>query len=196
MHAKNVCGTQQESSKLSGGQQQKIRAAQTIVQDKWFNPTVVAVSPDDAEAIDLYRGTGTDQFILSPAPRSSAFSPLWNMRIVVSKSVDDPLMIDPSILTLYPGQHRIRRRPVLVLHDERVSGAPRGTGRAGHWKRRRSVPTECLMVVVHGRIRDHAEDWITADIETQVRAIMTDTGRSRGWAIRELRWPLLKRSRA
>jgi hypothetical protein len=52
------------------------------------------------------------------------------------------------------------------------------------------------MVVVHGRIRDHAEDWITADIETQVRAIMTDTGRSRGWAIRELRWPLLKRSRA
>jgi hypothetical protein len=76
MHAKNVCGTQQESSKLSGGQQQKIRAAQTIVQDKGFNPTVVAVSPDDAEAIDLYRGTGTDQFILSPAPRSSVLAAL------------------------------------------------------------------------------------------------------------------------
>jgi hypothetical protein len=64
---------------------EKLRKAVAVVQGLGFNPTLAAVSPEDAETLDLTRGTSIDQFILAPAPRASAFSPLWSLSLRVVK---------------------------------------------------------------------------------------------------------------
>jgi hypothetical protein len=61
------------------------------------------VSPSDAETLDLTRGSSTDQFILSPTPRDSAFTPLWGLRLAVVKGLEAPIVLDPSCVTLYMG---------------------------------------------------------------------------------------------
>jgi hypothetical protein len=92
---------------------EQIRYGKQSVQDNGFSPNLVAVNPTDATTIDLYRGTGTDQFILNPnsPARNEAFSPLWGMRVVASGSVTDPIVLDTSVLRLYIADPRFAIDP-------------------------------------------------------------------------------------
>ena len=84
---------------------EQLRKAVTVLQGEGFNPTLAAVSPEDAETLDLSRsgGSTTDDgpFILSPAPRASGFTPLWNLALRVVKGLDAPIVLDPSVIRLY-----------------------------------------------------------------------------------------------
>jgi hypothetical protein len=78
-----------------------LRKAVTAIQDEGFNPTLAAVSPENAEELDLTRGNNNDQFILPPSPRSSGFTPLWSLSVRIVKGLTDPIVMDPSVVRLY-----------------------------------------------------------------------------------------------
>jgi hypothetical protein len=87
---------------------QKVRKAVTNLQGLGFAPDAVFVSAADAETLDLSRSGGSTSsdgpFILSPAPRDLASSPLWGLKVVASPSITDPLVADTSALgRLYVG---------------------------------------------------------------------------------------------
>jgi hypothetical protein len=94
---------------------EQLRKAVTVIQGEGFNPTLAAVSPTDAETLDLSRSggstTGDGPFILSPAPRGTAFDPLWNLRIRVVKNLAAPIVLDPSTVRVYADNPRFDADP-------------------------------------------------------------------------------------
>jgi hypothetical protein len=86
---------------------EQLRKAVTAIQGEGFDPRIAALSPLDAESLDLMRvggsTTGDGPFLLAPAPRSQASSPLWNLEIRVVKNLPHPLVIDPAAVRLYVG---------------------------------------------------------------------------------------------
>ena len=84
---------------------EQLRKGITRVQAQGFTPTIAAISPEDAETLDLSRSVGstTDDgpFILDPAPRSQASSPLWDLRLRIVKGLANPIVIDPTCVRLY-----------------------------------------------------------------------------------------------
>jgi hypothetical protein len=91
---------------------QKLRKAVTTLQGVGFSPDVALLSPSDVETLDLTRGgTGDGGFLVDPAPRSSAFSPLWNLKVVAAAGVDVPIVLDSSAVTLYLGPVEFASNP-------------------------------------------------------------------------------------
>lgn len=85
---------------------EKLRKAVTAIQAEGFNPTLAAVSPEDAETLDLTRaGSGGDPtegpFLLTPSPRSSSFTPLWSLTLRIVKNLTSPIVLDPTAVRLY-----------------------------------------------------------------------------------------------
>jgi hypothetical protein len=86
---------------------EKLRKAVTAIQAEGFNPSIAAVSPEDAEELDLSRaGSGGDPtegpFLLTPSPRSSAFTPLWSLTLRIVKNLPSgPIVLDPSVVRVY-----------------------------------------------------------------------------------------------
>ena len=120
---------------------EQLRKGVTAVQGEGFNPTVAAVSPEDAEALDLTRsgGSTTDDgpFVLAPAPRGQAFSPLWNMQIRIVKDLVNPIVLDPSAVTLHLDAAIFSRRSVHGVLDQRdaiPAGSTCCSRGAGPWR--------------------------------------------------------------
>jgi hypothetical protein len=80
---------------------EQLRKGVTALQAEGFNPTLAAVSPEDAETLDLTRTTVDNLFLLPPAPRAPASTPLWSMNVVTVKGLTDPLVLDPTAVRLY-----------------------------------------------------------------------------------------------
>lgn len=79
-----------------------LRKARTALEAAGYVPDVAAVSPDVAEAIDLQRGDVEKAFVLPPAPRRSATTPLWGMTVVtVGGLAVDGLVLDSRYVGLY-----------------------------------------------------------------------------------------------
>lgn len=76
---------------------EQLRKGVTVVQALGFTPDLAVVSAADAETLDLSRsgGSTTDDgpFVLSPAPRDLASSPLWGLRVVVGVAAIDPIVM-------------------------------------------------------------------------------------------------------
>lgn len=84
---------------------EQIRKAITAIQSNGFTPNLAAISPADAEALDLERGSAEKAFILPPAPRNSQVSPLWGVKVIVAKAVSDgePIILDTTGVEFYLG---------------------------------------------------------------------------------------------
>jgi hypothetical protein len=95
---------------------EQLRKAVTNLQGLGFNPSLALVSPSDAETLDLSRSGGSTStdgpFILSPAPRDTASSPLWGLKIVAAKTVTAPIVLDASAVgNLYLGAVSLASNP-------------------------------------------------------------------------------------
>jgi hypothetical protein len=65
------------------------------------NPTVLALSPEDAANLDLATD-GNDSYIFSVSfPGSS--SGVWALQVRESPSISDPTLIDPTLAITYTG---------------------------------------------------------------------------------------------
>lgn len=83
-------------------------------------PSVVALNPDDAAALDLHTASGSGEFTFATRDAGSA-SPLWSLQIVESPSVTDPMLIDPGLLgALYAGTGTITIDPYTGLKTNTV----------------------------------------------------------------------------
>jgi hypothetical protein len=92
---------------------ENIRKAQTVIQAAGFDPSLVLISPDDAEDLDLNRTlSGDGPFLLPPSPRDTGASPLWRAKVVVCKSVTDPFVMDPSAVEFYLGNLAFASDPI------------------------------------------------------------------------------------
>ncbi len=85
---------------------EQLRRAVTAIQGAGFAPSLAAVSPEQAEQLDLTRaGSGGDPdegpFLLTPSPRGSAFSPLWDLQLRVVKGLEAAVVLDPGAVRLY-----------------------------------------------------------------------------------------------
>ena len=104
------------TSNTGTGLFEQIRKARTNLESLGFSPSVALVSPSDAETLDLSRSGGSTStdgpFILAPAPRDVASSPLWGLKIVACKSVTDPILLDTSAVgSLYLGAVSLDSNP-------------------------------------------------------------------------------------
>jgi hypothetical protein len=86
---------------------EQLRKGVTAVQALGFTPDLAVVSAADAETLDLSRsgGSTTDDgpFVLSPAPRDLASSPLWGLRVVVGVNAVEPIVMATGAVQLYIG---------------------------------------------------------------------------------------------
>jgi hypothetical protein len=84
---------------------EQLRKAVTNLQGLGFAPDLAGISPTDAETLDLSRSGGSTiddgPFVLQPAPRASAFTPLWSLQVTPSKTITDPIVLDRRVVTLY-----------------------------------------------------------------------------------------------
>ena len=101
------------------------RRAITLIQAAGYNPTVIAASPEDLEALDLLTSSGpeaTYQFALTATAPNAAN--LWGLRRVAVKDLWSPFVLDPQaagVLSVPPSGLRGERRA-----DEHVDGPAGG----------------------------------------------------------------------
>jgi hypothetical protein len=75
------------------------------------SPSVLALNPTDAASLDMTT-TGADGAYMFATRGTGSASPLWNLSIVESPTVTDPLVIDPVVLgVLYTGTGTILTDP-------------------------------------------------------------------------------------
>lgn len=86
---------------------EQLRKGVSGVQANGFTPDLAVVSATDAEELDLSRSGGSTStdgpFILSPAPRDLASSPLWGMRVLVGVNAVEPIVMASSAVLLHVG---------------------------------------------------------------------------------------------
>ena len=86
------------------------------------NPTVLALNPTDAAALDVQKSgsEGLEQYIFASRDTGSA-SPLWGSTIVEVANLTDPLLIDPALLgVLYQGNASVLVDPFTGLDTNEV----------------------------------------------------------------------------
>lgn len=93
-----------------------IRRARTAVEAEGYAPDTVALSPEDAEALDtLVAESGTEHYVF-PAGGSAPGS-IFGLRVRVSKAVSDPIVLDSSSVG------RLYASPVSVAVFEENDGS-------------------------------------------------------------------------
>lgn len=89
---------------------ERVRYAIAAMQESGYDPSVLALSPSDAADFDLMRSSGPEEFYVF-GPGNEARSP-FGMKVVASKSVTTPLLIDPqSAGRRYEGSLSLERFP-------------------------------------------------------------------------------------
>lgn len=86
---------------------EQLRQAKADARESGANPTIAAVGPDDAVALDLHeKSTGAGYSF--PLGVTGGSSPLFGMSVIETAQVDDPLVIDPILLgVLYIGMAKL-----------------------------------------------------------------------------------------
>ena len=85
----------------------RLRTGKAEMANAGAYPTLAALSPDDAAALDLDQRPADGPFTF-PLGVSGGSSPLFGMETVEATAVDEPLLIDPALLgTLYMGGSRL-----------------------------------------------------------------------------------------
>ncbi len=116
---------------------EKVRNAVAAMRELGANPSVLALSPTEAAALDTLT-TGTDQAFVFATRDSGTASPLFGCRIVEVANLEAPILIDPALAgVLYLGtaavlvdpysgmdsnEVRIRSEADGLLHIRDISG--------------------------------------------------------------------------
>lgn len=90
----------------------QVRNAVADMRGEGANPTIIAMDPTDAAALDLAT-TGTDAAFVFPLRDTGSSSPLWGLRVAEVAGIGtDPVLIDPSLLgALYLGTVAVAADP-------------------------------------------------------------------------------------
>ena len=90
---------------------EQVRYGVAAMRSAGANPTLLAVHPDDAVALDLFT-VGADGLYLFGVRAEGSASPLHGLTIVETPTVIAPTLIDPAMLgVLYAGQAKIEADP-------------------------------------------------------------------------------------
>ena len=102
---------------------QRVRHAVAAMRSNGANPTVLALNPTDAVALDLAQqpsGDGDGDYIF-PTRATGSASPLWGLTVFESPIVTDPLLIDPQMIgQLYLGSLSVLADPYSKLAQNLV----------------------------------------------------------------------------
>ncbi|MCW3064782.1 MAG: hypothetical protein JWN32_1954 [Solirubrobacterales bacterium] len=124
--------------KTGAGLIERVRNGVSAMRALGAQPSVLALSPTDAAALDLTT-TGADKAYVFATRDSGSASPLWSLRIVESPTISAPLLLDPALLGVFysamgtiladpytgltSNQVRVRVEIDGLLHVRDVSGA-------------------------------------------------------------------------
>ncbi|ACZ39687.1 DUF4200 domain-containing protein [Sphaerobacter thermophilus] len=102
---------------------QQVRHGVAAMRSNGANPTVLALNPADAVALDLAQqpsGDGDGDYIF-PTRATGSASPLWGLTVFESPIVTDPLLIDPQMIgQLYLGSLAVLADPYSKLAQNLV----------------------------------------------------------------------------
>jgi hypothetical protein len=100
-----------------------LRNGVAAMRDKGANPTIAAIAPDDAAALDLTQ-VGADNLYLFSLRSTGDSSPLFGLRFVEAKNVSPGTvyLIDPNVLgVLYEGTSRFLADPYTKMSKNLTS---------------------------------------------------------------------------
>jgi hypothetical protein len=108
------------SGSTGTGLVEQVRHAVAASRALGASPSVLALNPTDAAALDLTT-VGADGLYLFAVRDTSSSSPLWALSVIESPAVDDPLVLDPARLgVLYAGTGTILADPYSGMESNLV----------------------------------------------------------------------------
>jgi hypothetical protein len=99
---------------------ERVRNAVAAARGLGAAPSVLALNPADAAALDLTT-TGADNAYVFATRDTGSASPLWSLRVVELPSVTDPMLIDPGLTgALYAGTGTVMVDPYTGMKTNTV----------------------------------------------------------------------------